>query len=198
MICDKCGKSNIKGLTVCHYCGAEMPKLTGGGGFADILSYKDPSGEIPMKSDTAKESDKTIISEQTDLEIHKILKKTDAVMNLTKRNLLCSLLCVVISFLVLSSSIILETMTIRKLKNSKKEVMSQIEEVEKELKNNNAEADDLIEKKGLSQDKKIEESDKEDTTIEEIDAVNENENTDEKVKNPSPSKTDVEGKSINH
>ena len=47
MICEKCGKSNISNLSECAYCGAEMPKTTGGGGFADILSYNAAGGVTP-------------------------------------------------------------------------------------------------------------------------------------------------------
>lgn len=39
MICEKCGKNNRTGAEQCASCGAEMPTVPYGTGFADILSF---------------------------------------------------------------------------------------------------------------------------------------------------------------
>lgn len=39
MICEKCGKNNRTGAERCASCGAEMPTVPYGTGFADILSF---------------------------------------------------------------------------------------------------------------------------------------------------------------
>ena len=42
MICDRCGKSNLKESSRCEYCGSEMPKKMDCGGFEDIFTYNPP------------------------------------------------------------------------------------------------------------------------------------------------------------
>lgn len=202
MICDKCGKSNIRDIFQCAYCGAEMPKTTGGGGFADILSYSTEGGATPSpvrleKRKDEKEKPSEGISE---LEMQKLIKKSDNIMKSTKINSLFGLVTIGLSFLILISSIIFGIVTINIVKGYKDETMTQIEETRKELTEYKTQIDTLIEE-GKKKDDDIDDSDvttiddnKDNSKLENINNTDKDNEKDtekkEDVKNPSSPKTE--------
>ena len=133
MICDKCGKSNISGLSECSYCGAEMPKASACGGFADILSYKSLGETTPLaiKPDVPKYEYEKKSEGMSDLDMQKLIKKSDSIMKSTKVNSLFGLIAIGLSFLILVSSIIFGIVTISTVKGYKEETMTQLEETKK-------------------------------------------------------------------
>ena len=132
MICDKCGKSNIQGVHECIYCGARMPKLSGGGGFADILSYEHCTTTYDSKSDFV--FDKENLSEDVrKSDVQTLIKKFDAILKITRRNLLFCMFAIVLGFIILLSSIVFGTVTVDSLKKYKKETITQLEQTSKKL-----------------------------------------------------------------
>ncbi len=109
MICDNCGKSNATDITICAYCGAEMPKTTDCAGFGDILTYKAPEPVIPvagvgMSDDSGRVSDE---------DMKNLLRKSDSIMRGTKFNLLLVGIC---AFMLLIS-IVISVYTVSKISN---------------------------------------------------------------------------------
>ena len=147
MICEKCGKSNISNLSECAYCGAKMPKTTGGGGFADILSYNAAGGVTPspVKPEMHKDEKEKPSEGISELDMQKLIKKSDNIMKSTKINSLFGLVAIGLSFLILISSIIFGIVTINTVKGYKEETMTQIEETRKELMEYKSHVDTLIE-----------------------------------------------------
>ena len=147
MICEKCGKSNISNLSECAYCGANMPKTTGGGGFADILSYNAAGGitPSPVRPEMHKDEKEKTSEGISELEMQKLIKKSDNIMKSTKINSLFGLVAIGLSFLILISSIIFGIVTINTVKSYKEETMKQIEETRKELTEYKTQIDTLIE-----------------------------------------------------
>jgi len=212
VICDKCGKSNISGLSECSYCGAEMPKTSACGGFADILSYKS-SGETtpPTITPDVPRYEKEKKSEGiSDLDMQKLIKKSDSIMKSTKVNSLFGLIAIGLSFLILVSSIIFGIVTISTVKGYKEETMTQLEETKKELTDYKTQLDTLFEKieddktdntnnienKDDNKNEEKDEPEQETTNNETKDKTKtpdkENEK-DDKVKNPSLPTTDADG-----
>lgn len=146
MICDKCGKSNISGLSECFYCGAEMPKTSACGGFGDILSYKSIGETAPstIKPDVPKYEKEKNSEGISDLDMHKLIKKSDSIMKSTKVNSLFGLIAIGLSFLILVSSIVFGLVTINKVKGYKEETMTQLEETKKELTDYKTQLDALL------------------------------------------------------
>lgn len=208
MICDKCGRSNISNLSECAYCGAEMPKTTGGGGFADILSYNVSDGTTPpVKADIHKCKKNKSSEGISEAEMQKLIKKSDNIMKSTKTNSLFGLVAIGLSLLILISSIIFGIVTINAVKGFKEETMTQIEETRKELKEYKTQVDMLIEE-SKKKDKDTDDSDVPTKEDNKADFEQENTNntdkdnkkdTDKKddVKNPSSPETDAEGNLIN-
>ena len=209
MICEKCGKSNISNLSECAYCGAEMPKTTGGGGFADILSYSAAGGVAPspvrpeMHKDEKEKSSEGI----SELEMQKLIKKSDNIMKSTKINSLFGLVAIGLSLLILISSIIFGIVTINTVKGYKEETMTQIEETRKELMKYKSQVDTILEEKNKPTDDVAEDEDEikkeektdskqDDTDVEDKNSAKETGKKDD-VKNPSSPKTDAEGNLIN-
>lgn len=48
MLCEKCGKMNDSKSVKCGFCGSDMPKRSGCGGFSDILSYENLNTAKPI------------------------------------------------------------------------------------------------------------------------------------------------------
>jgi len=129
MICEKCGKSNIDELSQCAYCGAEMPLKTGGGGFADILSYNS-GGATPPRPIKTESSQHEILGERIrEEDMQKLLKKSDNIIKSTKVNSLFGLVAIALSILILISSIVFGIITINIVKGYKEETVKQIEEI---------------------------------------------------------------------
>ncbi len=210
MICEKCGKSNISNLSECAYCGAEMPKTSGGGGFADILSYNAAGGVTPspVRKEIRKEEKEKPSEGISELEMQKLMKKSDNIMKSTKINSLFGLVAIGLSFLILISSIIFGIVTINTVKGYKEETMTQIEETRKELTEYKTQVDTLIEE-SKKKDDDTDDNDVATTHDDKSDAKQENKDSvdkddkkdigkkDDDIKNPSSPKTDAEGNLIN-
>ena len=201
MICDKCGKSNISGLSECSYCGAEMPKTSACGGFADILSYKSLGETTPpaIKPDVPKYENEKKSEGISDLDMQKLIKKSDSIMKSTKVNSLFGLIAIGLSFLILVSSIIFGIVTISTVKGYKEETitqleetMTQLEETKKELTDYKTQLDTLLEK--IEDDKTDSTNNvenKDDNKDEEKDELNqETTNNETKDKTKTPDKAD--------
>ncbi len=144
MICDNCGKSNISGLSKCSYCGAEMPKASACGGFADILSYKPPTEkpyDMPNRVVNEKEAERI-----SDSDMQKLINKSDSIIKSTKVNSLFGLIAIGLSALILTSSIVCGIVTVRTVKAYKEETLTQLEETNKELTEHKAQLAVLLEK----------------------------------------------------
>lgn len=135
MICDKCGKSNIRDISQCAYCGADMPKISGGGGFVDILTYKGAGGTTPSirKPETSIYGEEKQAEGISEADMQKLIKKSDNIMKSTRVNSLFGLVAIGLSILILISSIIFGIITINTVKSYKEETMTQIEATKKEL-----------------------------------------------------------------
>lgn len=205
MICEKCGKSNTSNLSECAYCGAEMPKTTGGGGFADILSYSAAGGVAPslvrpeMHKDEKEKSSEGI----SELEMQKLIKKSDNIMKSTKINSLFGLVAIGLSLLILISSIIFGIVTINAVKCYKEETMKQIEEMNTSVDKRITQMEEIIsqiESKSETEDNDNSGTNNDDTSNEnapenQANEDNRNRNTGNKdVPNPSsPPRADAEG-----
>lgn len=109
-----------------------MPKLSGGGGFADILSYEHCTTTYDSKSDSV--FDKENLSEDVrKSDVQTLIKKFDDILKITRRNLLFCLIAIVLSFIILLSSIIFGTITVGSLKKYKKETITQLDQTNKKL-----------------------------------------------------------------
>jgi len=212
VICEKCGKSNISNLSECAYCRAEMPKTSGGGGFADILNYKFSGETAPhtIAPGVPRYEKEKKFEGLSDLDMQKLIKKSDSIMKSTKVNSLFGLIAIGLSFLILVSSIIFGIVTISTVKGYKEETMTQLEETKKELKDYKTQLDTLFEKieddktdntnnvenKDDNKNEEKDEPEQETTNNETKDKIKtpdkENENGD-KVKNPSLPTTDADG-----
>ncbi len=104
MICDKCGKSNVKDLIKCAYCGAEMPKKAESSGFSDIFTFEGP--DVSAANSNLNYSGTDGSERISDKDMQKLLKKQDNIINSTQKNALISLAAVGISFIVLVISIV--------------------------------------------------------------------------------------------
>lgn len=209
MICEKCGKSNISNLSECAYCGAEMPKTTGGGGFADILSYNSAGGATPpIRRGIHKNEQEKPVEGISELEMQRLIKKYDNIMKSTKVNSIFGLVAIGLSFLILISSIIFGIVTINTVKGYKEETLTQIEETRKGLMEYKFQVDTILEENNkLTEDatedevetKKGEKTDfkQKDTDVEDKNSTKETGKKDDDVKNPSSPKTDAEGNLIN-
>lgn len=210
MICEKCGKSNISDLSECAYCGAKMPKTSGGGGFADILSYNAAGGvaPAPVRPEMHKDENEKTSEGISELDMQKLMKKSDNIMKSTKINSLFGLVAIGLSLLILISSIIFGIVTINTVKGYKEETMTQIDETRKELIEYKTQVDTLIEeskkKDDVTDDNDVTttQDDKSDTKQENKDSVDKDDKKDtgkknDDVKNPSSPKTDAEGNLIN-
>ena len=186
-----------------------MPKTTGGGGFADILSYNAAGGVTPspVRPEMHKDEKEKKSEGISELEMQKLIKKSDNIMKSTKINSLFGLVAIGLSFLILISSIIFGIITINTVKSYKEETMTQIEETRKELTEYKTQIDTLIE-----ESKKIDDGtdDSDVTTTDDNKDNSKQENTNntdkdnekdtdkkDDVKNPSSPKTDAEGNLIN-
>lgn len=205
MICEKCGKSNISNLSECAYCGAEMPKTTGGGGFADILSYNAADGVVPspvrpeMHKDEKEKSSEGI----SELEMQKLMKKSDNIMKSTKINSLFGLVAIGLSLLILISSIIFGIVTINTVKGYKEETMKQIEEINTSMDKRITQIEEIIseiENKNDTEDNNTSGTNNEDTANKNAPENQDNEDNGNRntgnndVPNPSsPPRADAEG-----
>lgn len=197
MICDKCGKSNIQGITECSYCGAEMPRTSGGGGFADILSYNAIGGIScsPVKKDIKKYENEKQLEGISEAEMQKLIKKSDGIMKSTKINSLFGLVAIGLCILILISSSIFGILTINTIKSYKEETTTQMEETRKELMEYKSQVDEILEEKNKTtednENKEKNKSKQDDKNIE-----NKN-NTKGDVKKSSSSETEAEDNLIN-
>lgn len=144
MICDNCGKSNISGLSKCSYCGAEMPKASACGGFADILSYKPPAEKPYDMADRVVNENEA--ERMSDSDMQKLINKSDSIMKSTKVNSLFGLIAIGLSALILISSIVCGIVTVRTVKAYKEETLTQLEETNKELTEHKAQLAVLLKK----------------------------------------------------
>lgn len=200
MICDKCGKSNIPGTTECSYCGAEMPRASGGGGFADILSYHAIGGisHSPVK----KYENKKRTEGNSEAEMQKLIKKSDGILKSTKINSLFGLVAIGLCILILISSGIFGVLTLNTIKDYKEETTTQMEETRKELMEYKSQVNAILEENNQTTDdvetKEEKDNSKQgDMNIENNSSANETDQKDENVKKPSSPTTDAEGDLIN-
>lgn len=203
MICDKCGKSNIQGTTECSYCGAEIPRTSGGGGFADILSYNAIGGipRSPVKKDIKKYENEKQLEGISEAEMQKLIKKSDGIMKSTKINSLFGLVAIGLCILILISSSIFGILTINTIKAYKEETKTQMEETRKELMEYKSQVDEILGKNNkTTEDNGIKEeknnSKQNDTNIEDENSTKETDKK-EDVKKSSSSETDAEDNLIN-
>lgn len=197
MICDKCGKSNIQGTTECSYCGAEIPRTSDGGGFADILSYNVIGGILHsnVKKDIKKHENEKPVEGISEAEMQKLIKKSDGIMKSTKINSLFGLVAIGLCILILISSSIFGILTINTIKSYKEETTTQMEETRKELMEYKSQVDEILEEKNKTtednENKEKNKSKQDDKNIE-----NKN-NTKGDVKKSSSSETEAEDNLIN-
>lgn len=167
MLCDKCGKSNIHGTAECSYCGDEIPQTSGGGGFADILSYN-AIGGIPrssVKKDMKKYENEKQSEGISKAEMQKLIKKSDGIMKSTKINSLFGLIAVGLCILILISSSIFGVLTIYTIKGYKEETTAQMEETRKELIEYKSQVNAMIEDKNSVKESSSSETAAEDNLI---------------------------------
>lgn len=205
MICEKCGKSNISDLSECAYCGAKMPKTSGGGGFADILSYNAAGGvaPTPVRPEMHKDENEKTSEGISELDMQKLIKKSDNIMKSTKINSLFGLVAIGLSLLILISSIIFGIVTINTVKGYKEETMKQIEEMNTSVDKRITQMEEIIsqiESKRETEDNDNSGTNNDDTSNEnapenQANEDNRNRNTGNKdVPNPSsPPRADAEG-----
>ena len=178
MFCDHCGRNNDSGLKKCTYCGAEMPLISAGGGFADILRYNNSyegTNTSHAPTETQRHADKNKSDAAFDLTVQKLIKKSDGILKITQRNFMLGLIGIAISFFIVISSIIACIITISNIKSQKNEIMTQMTETKKELKEYKNQIDILISKA---------EKDNESYNISENEIVNDSK-TDEQINNES-------------
>ncbi|MBE7012416.1 MAG: hypothetical protein E7415_07060 [Ruminococcaceae bacterium] len=148
MICDKCGKNNKLIGSKCTHCGAEMPKLSGNNGFADIFSYKPP---VPVYSESQKISGGGLDSEaerMRALDMQKLINRSDKIINSTNKNTLFCIISVGLCVIILISSLIITSITNKRLdalteklnsvEQSEQSTKAELKTVLKELKKINA------------------------------------------------------------
>jgi len=205
VICEKCGKSNISDLSECAYCGAKMPKTSGGGGFADILSYNAAGGVAPspVRPEMHKDENEKTSEGISELDMQKLIKKSDNIMKSTKINSLFGLVAIGLSLLILISSIIFGIVTINTVKGYKEETMKQIEEMNTSVDKRITQMEEIIsqiESKRETEDNDNSGTNNDDTSNEnapenQANEDNRNRNTGNKdVPNPSsPPRADAEG-----
>jgi len=205
VICEKCGKSNISDLSECAYCGAKMPKTSGGGGFADILSYNAAGGvaPTPVRPEMHKDENEKTSEGISELDMQKLIKKSDNIMKSTKINSLFGLVAIGLSLLILISSIIFGIVTINTVKGYKEETMKQIEEMNTSVDKRITQMEEIIsqiESKRETEDNDNSGTNNDDTSNEnapenQANEDNRNRNTGNKdVPNPSsPPRADAEG-----
>ena len=205
MICEKCGKSNISDLSECAYCGAKMPKTSGGGGFADILRYNAAGGvaPTPVRPEMHKDENEKTSEGISELDMQKLIKKSDNIMKSTKINSLFGLVAIGLSLLILISSIIFGIVTINTVKGYKEETMKQIEEMNTSVDKRITQMEEIIsqiESKRETEDNDNSGTNNDDTSNEnapenQANEDNRNRNTGNKdVPNPSsPPRADAEG-----
>ena len=104
MICEKCGKSNIKEESVCRYCGAKMPEAMESNGFADILSVNVDAISSNNQGDASFSAKKDDVTAQ---KLDKIVKKLNETIRATKRSLLVSYMAAGIGILALIISLVI-------------------------------------------------------------------------------------------
>lgn len=133
MICEKCGQSNIQGLSKCAYCKADMPAASGGGGFADILSYTAPESAV---SDTPYYERERKTEGISDADMQKLIKKSDNIMRTTQKNTFFGLIAIVLSLVILLSSVIIGVKTIGAVNDCKEDIAAykaQVEQMNKKI-----------------------------------------------------------------
>ena len=139
MICEKCGKSNIAEVKQCIYCKADMPETSGGGGFADILSFSLSGDVTPLPKKTTTQESVENLNEE------KILQKIESLQSSNNMNILLSLIAVGLSILLFISSIVFGVITISKINKLTKvndnvttEITMQYKKTDTETKNEKA------------------------------------------------------------
>lgn len=204
MICDKCGKSNIMGLAECSYCGADMPPTTGCVGFADILSFGVFDENTPSNSSGYINKENFELKGMRDLDMQKLLKKSDNIMKSTQKNSLFGLIAIGLSFLILISSIVFGIRTMNTVKRYKEETIGQIDETKKELNEYKTLLDSILAEieKANKEDEKAENKGGENTknTTDEYKEKDNNETSesnDKKVKITSESESNAEENIVN-
>lgn len=197
MICNKCGKSNISELSECSYCGAKMPKPSGGGGFADILSYNALGEATPTITPNVPKCEKEKKSERiSNLDVQKLIKKSDGIMKSTKINSLFGLVAIGLCILILISSSIFGILTINTIKAYKEETTTQMEETRKELTEYKSQVDEILEENNKTTEDNKNKEEKNKSKQDDKNTENKNSTKDD-VKKSSSSETDAEDNLIN-
>lgn len=133
MFCDKCGKDNRNGANICGFCGAPMPATERNSGFADILSF-----ESKMSADGAPMSAYT---ERNDADMQKLIKKTDNIMSVGRKNIVFNLITIIICVVILICSVAFGLTSMNTMKRYADEISkyntetsARLDNIEKELK----------------------------------------------------------------
>ena len=103
MFCNKCGANVQEGAKMCNKCGAVMPSKEKCSGFADILSFN--SNETP-KSHEMSGALKSFDSADLENNIKKLSKKTDMVMQATRKAYLFSVISLALSIIIMLVTIL--------------------------------------------------------------------------------------------
>lgn len=175
MLCEKCGKNNSESSNICSYCGSEMPTTEMCKGFADILTYSAPettnisAGYTPTHTINSLEG----ISEA---DMKKIIKKTDSIISFSQKNLIVSLISVVLTAIIIICTWFVICSN-NKLEESNKNLEKKIDTIMINVKDNSQAINDII------------------NTNKENNTPNKEEASNESVDNNKSEKNDVTGSS---
>jgi cell division protein FtsL len=106
MICDKCGNNNKPKSSRCAFCGAEMPSTTGSNGFADIFSFK-PAEPVMTEAPVGYSKSDSEAERMRELDMKNLLRKSDKIIDSTRKNTLFSLISVALCVIILITSIVI-------------------------------------------------------------------------------------------
>lgn len=155
MFCNKCGKNNNDGLSKCAHCGAPMSSTVKFSGFADILSFE--------KTNTVNDNVSNL-AERNDEDMQKLIKKTDNIMNVGRKNALFNLITIGVCVVTLLVSVVLGLNSKASVNDYAEDTGKRLEQIEDKIAkiDSGSEIDDLLkeleekEKDIKLKDKKIE------------------------------------------
>ena len=129
MICEKCGKSNIRGLAVCKYCGTDMPEINHCSGFSDILTFENT--EAPSSPVTGFELNKSEGISERDMQ--KLIKKSDKIIKSTRTGAMFGLIAIGLSIVILICSVVIGMSTLNAVNKYREETQELLKKVSPEV-----------------------------------------------------------------